>query len=209
MDTPPPSRHERRRLRTRQLLAQSTLDLILEKGYEAITIQDITERADVGRGTFYLHFKDKEEVVWSMFRESFENLEQEAHRQIDRSTPQAEYYGLLNIYNHAANNCDVYRLMFGRQGSAMLTARVQDLLAETFLYDIRNAAHSPEIDFHLPEEFEAQLLTGILSRLLFWWLETPNDYTAPQMAAMTYKALYRREPPAVHAHRSGTTDSAP
>jgi len=44
-----------------------------------------------------------------MFRESFENLEQEAHRQIDRSTPQAEYYGLLNIYNHAANNCDVYR----------------------------------------------------------------------------------------------------
>jgi len=56
----------------------------------------------------------------------------------------------------------------------MLTARVQDLLAETFLYDIRNAAHSPEIDFHLPEEFEAQLLTRILSRLLFWWLETPT-----------------------------------
>ncbi len=85
MDTPAPSRHERRRLRTRQLLAQSTLDLILEKGYDAITIQDITERADVGRGTFYLHFKDKEEVVWTMFRESFEKLEQEAHRQIDRS----------------------------------------------------------------------------------------------------------------------------
>jgi len=209
MNAPAPTRHDRRRLRTRQLLAQSTLDLILEKGYDAITIQDITERADLGRGTFYLHFRDKEEVVWTMFRESFEKLEQEAHRKIDRSTPQAEYYGLLNIYNHAANNRDVYRLMFGRQGSAMLTARVQDLLAETILYDIRTTPLPPDVDFHLPEEFEAQLLTGILSRLLFWWLETPNDYTAVQMAAMTYRAIYRREAPSVHAHRRPTTASPP
>ena len=37
----------------------------MEKGYEAVTIQDITDRADLGRGTFYIHFKDKEEAIWS------------------------------------------------------------------------------------------------------------------------------------------------
>lgn len=190
-----PSRHERRRLQTRNLLIQSTLQLVLEKGYESITIQDITDRADLGRGTFYLHFKDKEDVIWTAFRELFQELEQEAHRQLDRNLPQVEYYGLLNIFRHADINRDLYRVIFGGRGSAMLTARVQDFLANVFLYDIRNAPPPSEINFNLPEEFEAQLLTGVISRTLYWWLETPSGYTAEQMAAMTYMALYRKQPP--------------
>ncbi len=197
--TPPPSRHERRRLQTRKLLIQTALQLILEKGYDAISIQDITDRADLGRGTFYIHFKDKEEVIWTAFRDLFKELEQEAHQQLDRRMPQVEYYGLLNIFHHAEKNRDLYRVMFGRHGSALLTARAQDYLANVFLYDIRNAPEPTEVNFNLPEEIEAQLLTGMISRLLFWWLETPNNYTAQQMAAMTYMALYRQQPPAPEA----------
>ena len=195
MDASPPSRHERRRLQTRNLLIQTTLQLVLEKGYEAISIQDITDRADLGRGTFYIHFKDKEEVVWTALRDLFQELELAAHKQLDRRMPQVEYYGLLNIFSHAEKNRDLYRVIFGGRGAAMLTARVQDLMAEAFLYDIRNAPTRSDINFNLPEEIRAQLLTGAISRLLFWWLETPNNYSAEQMAAMTYKALYRRQPP--------------
>jgi len=72
---------------TAHIRFQSTLQLVLEKGYEAVSIQDITDRADLGRGTFYIHFKDKEEVVWNAFRELFLELEQQAHRQLDRSLP--------------------------------------------------------------------------------------------------------------------------
>jgi hypothetical protein len=111
--------------------------------------------------------------------------------------PQVEYYGLLNIFRHAEKNRDLYRVMFGGQGSAMLTARMQDFMAKAFLYDIRNAPEPLDVNFNLPEEFEAQMLAGVISRLLFWWLETPNNYTAGQMAAMTYKALYRKKPPAL------------
>jgi AcrR family transcriptional regulator len=196
MDNPPLSRHERRRLQTRALLIQTTLQLVLEKGYEAITIQDITDRADLGRGTFYIHFKDKEEVVWTAFKDLFKDLEQEAHQRLDRRTPQVEYYGLLNIFQHAEKNRDLYRVMVGGKGSAMLTTRVQDFLAEVFLYDIRNAPQPPEVNFNIPEEIEAQILVGVITRLIFWWLETPNDYTPEQMAAMSYQALYRKQPPA-------------
>jgi AcrR family transcriptional regulator len=195
METPQPSRHERRRLQTRQLLLQTTLQLVLEKGYDAISVQNITDRADLGRGTFYIHFKDKEEVIWTMFQDMFIEMEQEAHKKLDRTMPQVEYYGLLNIFHHAEKNRDLYRVMFGGLGSAMLTARVQDYLAKSFLYDIRNAPDPPDVNFNLPEEIEAQILTGMISRLLFWWLETPNSYTAEQMAGMTYKALYRKKPP--------------
>ena len=193
----PPSRHERRRLQTRKRLIKSTLDLVLEKGFESISIQDITDRADLGRGTFYIHFKDKEDVVWTAFQDLFQELEREAHQQLDRCMPQVEYYGLLNIFRHAENNRDLYRVMLGSQGSAVLTGRVQDFLANVFLYDIRNAPEPTDVNFNLPEEIESQMLTGVISRLLFWWLETPSNYSAEQMAAMTYMALYRKNPPAL------------
>ncbi len=195
MNTPPLTRHERRRLQTRQQLIQATLDLVLEKGYGAVSVQDITDRADLGRGTFYIHFKDKDEVLWTAFQDLFERLESEAHARLERDAPQVEYYGLLNIFRHADKNRDLYRVLFGSQGSAMLTSRAQDFLARAFRDDIRQA-RPPEVDFHLPEEFEAQLLTGIFSRLLYWWLEKPSRYSAEQMATMTYEALYRKQPPA-------------
>jgi AcrR family transcriptional regulator len=198
MDTPSLTRHERRRLQTRQQLMQATLELVLKKGFASVSIQDITDRADLGRGTFYIHFKDKEEVIWTAFQELFQRLEQEAHAQLDRQMPQVEYYGLLNIFRHADTHRDLYRVMFGRQGSAVLTGRAQDFLANVFLYDARQAP-PPEIDFHLPEVIEAQILTGVITRLLYWWLESPNSYSAEQMAAMTYEALYRKRAPAVGA----------
>jgi AcrR family transcriptional regulator len=194
MNALPLSRHERRRRQTRQLLMQTTLQLVLEKGYAGVSIQDITDRADLGRGTFYIHFKDKEEVVWTAFQELFQGLEQEAHAQLDRRMPQVEYYGLLNIFRHADRNRDLYRVMFGGQGSAMLTGRAQDFLANAFLNDIRQAP-APEVNFDLPHEIEAQILAGVISRLLYWWLATPNKYSPEQMAAMTYEALYRKAPP--------------
>src|SRR5574338_1030565 len=63
------SRTDRRIQRTRQSLRTALLALIKEKGYDAISIEDITERANVGRATFYLHYKDKEDLLLEEFSE--------------------------------------------------------------------------------------------------------------------------------------------
>ena len=54
---------DRRVQRTRALLLSALLDLIVEQGYEEITVQDIVDRANVGRSTFYAHFLDKRELL--------------------------------------------------------------------------------------------------------------------------------------------------
>ncbi len=67
--------HERedpRVLRTRQLLLQAVSDLFLEKGFYAMAVQDITERARVNRGTFYTHFEDKYAILECWLREQFQ-----------------------------------------------------------------------------------------------------------------------------------------
>ncbi len=195
MNSPALNRHERRRQQTRQRLIQAAVALLLEEGYDAMNIQAITDRADLGRGTFYIHFQDKEDSVWSAIKDLMLELEQQAHRELAGRTPaNVEYQGLLNIFRHAEKNRGLYRALLGGNGSAILMGRLQDLLAQMFLYDIRMARKDQDANHIIPEEILAQILTGIITRLIFWWLETPNEYTAEQMAAMTYQAIYQKAP---------------
>lgn len=60
--------------RTRQLLQQAFLELLREKGFASITVQDIAERATVNRATFYAHYEDKYALMDSMLREHFQQM---------------------------------------------------------------------------------------------------------------------------------------
>src|SRR5689334_24059575 len=62
-------RGDRRVRRTRRLLREALLALVAEKGYDRVTVQDVLDRADVGRATFYAHFRDKDDLLVSGFDE--------------------------------------------------------------------------------------------------------------------------------------------
>src|SRR3954470_13177997 len=70
--TPVPNRGARRRARTRASLLEAARDLFAEHGVDATRVGDITERADVGAGSFYNHFTDKEELVEAILAEAAE-----------------------------------------------------------------------------------------------------------------------------------------
>ncbi len=69
-NTPP----DRRTQRTRQALSHALIALIQEKRYDAITVQDICDRANVGRSTFYAHYQDKDDLLASNFQQMMESL---------------------------------------------------------------------------------------------------------------------------------------
>ena len=60
-------KQDRRSQRTRHLVNSAMLELLFEKHYDTITVQDILDRANIGRSTFYAHYFDKEDVLTSMF----------------------------------------------------------------------------------------------------------------------------------------------
>src|SRR5258708_39477482 len=70
----PERRGDRSMQRTSQMLQQAFIEVAHEKGIVATTIQDITERADVNRGTFYLHFADKYTLLEVIIHEHFQHL---------------------------------------------------------------------------------------------------------------------------------------
>ena len=60
------ARPDRRVARSRRALKEALTDLILEQGYESVTVQDVIDRADVGRSTFYAHFLDKDDLLMAI-----------------------------------------------------------------------------------------------------------------------------------------------
>ncbi|MBN2085749.1 MAG: TetR/AcrR family transcriptional regulator [Anaerolineales bacterium] len=196
MDSKPTSRHDRRRLQTRKQIIEAVVQLVLEKGYEGVTIQDITDRADLGRGTFYIHFKDKEEAVWSAIEDGLHATEADAHRQFPGGIPpQPEYYAYRNIFRHAEQNKDLYKVMLGGQGSGVMTARVQNHLAAEMQRDLALLPVPVFLEFHVPVDILAQVITGAVIQLVRWWLETPNRYSAEDMAGLLYTSLHHKSPP--------------
>jgi len=202
MTASPHSRHARRREQTRRRLIEAAIDLVLAKGYDSITIQEITDRADLGYGTFYLHFKDKEDIVGSAVEEGVKATQGRVSQQFARIIPpQIEYYGYLNIFEHVAANRDLYKVMLGSKASPMLTHRIQELLAADIVQHLQSRSADFLSDFDLPAEVTAQILTGAISRTALWWIEAPNPYTVEEMAGMLYRALHHKDPPAAVKER--------
>ena len=90
-------------------------------------------------------------------------------------------------------NQDIYRVILGNKGSTEMLHRVHKYMVAETLRDMAN--FQLYSDLNLPPEIAAQLVIGALLSLATWWLETPNDYTAQQLAALLYQTLHHRQPP--------------
>lgn len=108
---------DRRVRRTRRLLSDACISLILEKGYSTVTVEEIAERADVGRTTFYMHYRDKDDL----FVHSIGRLSEEIYEQI---LPLIFSEGgtigqmpVLMIFQHAEANADLYRVILNGAGN--------------------------------------------------------------------------------------------
>lgn len=190
MNDLPAPRSDRRVSRTRRLLREALTALILEKGYDAVTIEDITRRADLGRTTFYLHYRDKEHL----FLESIEQSADELARQIGqipletRFNPSDEDASLpvALVFEHVAQNADLYRAMLRSEVCINATSRLRELAAQ---YDLEFTQrwldrHQPPLQPRIPLEVIAQFFTASLLGMLIWWLEAGMPYPPQEMAAL-------------------------
>lgn len=185
----PMTRHQRNRLRTQRQLEQAVFKLLQDKSYDSITIQDIVDTADVGRGTFYLHFRDKEEAVWSLIEHGLQKTDLLAHKAFEQDPDSITFEtAIQNMFQHIEHNKSLFQIMLGSKGNAIVTLRVQDWLANDLIQEAK-MLNSTQMIPDVPIEIAAQLITGAISRMAIWWLETENPYNAEDMAAMTFQAL--------------------
>ena len=179
---------DRRVVRTRQMLREALISLILERGYDKLTVNDITIRADLRRATFYLHYDDKEDLLLATLQETFDDLV----RQLE---PVASSDGLSGktdistyevIFQHVAENSRLYRAILGGQAGAAIARRIRAYLAQHVLRGLRPVASD---DLLVPANVLANYIAGAEVALIQWWLESDMPYSAQAMAGMAQQML--------------------
>ena len=185
-------RSDRRINRTRRMLKDALLSLILEKGYDAVTVEDITERADLGRTTFYLHYKDKEDLLV----ESIETIASELVEYISQSNmlpvasdsgpqPSEGYMPAIQlVFRHAGDNAMLYRIILREAGAVLASDRLRSIInaAASQIMSARLKENPPEVLPLIPLEVLSNYFAASLLGLVTWWLESNMPYPPEQMA---------------------------
>lgn len=181
---------DRRVRRTRHALEDALISLILEKGYDAVTIEEITDRADLGRTTFYLHFRDKEELLMNAIDTMIEDflnqnlvqpiLKDKLIQNVQLNPGQRNLYSnlLKQIFLHAHENADLYKIILRGEGGSKAMQRLMDISKQEFLRRIQNFPH---LQSKVPLDIFAMYFTGSILELVTWWLEENQPYSIDEM----------------------------
>lgn len=170
---------DRRIQRTRQLLNGALVDLIKEKGFDAITIQDITERANLGRTTFYLHYPGKEELLLDHHATMAEMV---GMKQLTRAELLADEppTGLVTFLTLTADNRRFYE--------ALINARTADLLLRGLREQMMAYLESsllvafPGVQPTMPMALLKPYLINAQLAFIDWWIRSDAPYTPHQLA---------------------------
>ncbi|MBI5931566.1 MAG: TetR/AcrR family transcriptional regulator [Chloroflexi bacterium] len=193
MTTPALDRHEQRKLETRQRLLDAAEQVFSRMGYEAASVLDITEAANVSKRTFYLHFDDKEDLVESLAMRGFIELRAQAEDKDnlvppDHTFQEGMYQVALLVFQYVEQHPQLMQIVFGRDGSFRLQAMAREFMAQAWEENImRECKWVPNAP--VPPMIVANAMAGIIFQLMCWWSQHPNEYTADEMAKMYVSLL--------------------
>jgi AcrR family transcriptional regulator len=172
---------DRRVKRTREILQSSLIELMSEGSYDAITIQDIVDRANVGRTTFYLHYNSKDELFLSchesMVREFRIGLLHPLSKE-DLLSPEIPK-GLKLAYRHLEEARAMLHSVFQGKDSLLLLRQLRDWNAQQIESNLRAAFSAA--DSTIPLDVLSTYLAGAQIALLHWWLEKRRPHTLEEL----------------------------
>ncbi len=181
---------DRRVGRTTKTLHHALISLILKKNYEAITIQEICDAANVGRSTFYAHYTSKDDL----HRRGIENLRKVlADGRSDAAVDQGNVRGRSTrgrslsfsrtLFEHAQDRKDLFRALAGSRGGAVALATIRRIISDVVRDELAETADKNSAD-SVPRELVVQFIVGAYMAVLTWWLDKGAKLPPAKIDAM-------------------------
>ena len=194
---------DRRIQRTRRALRKALLEIIKEKKYDSISVEEITKRANLGRATFYLHYKDKEDLLVDEFNE----IVNERARTIadipfsdwlpalenpDHIAENKPALPLLMAFQHVANHADLYKLLLKNEKSDRTLERIRKIIAQSISGFLQTKIENDPIPilFEVPIDLLAAYFSGALLSCVDWWFEHELSYSSEEMTRMFQRLFF-------------------
>jgi AcrR family transcriptional regulator len=170
--------------RTQTLLREALIALIEERGFEALTIGELTDRAMVSRAAFYRNYQDKYDLVEQIFEEAMSDL-LNAVGDLGHEHP-AEIW--VQFFEHIAQYERLYRALLGKKGSPWFVRKMCSSLAD-LIKERGRLPHGPDASTHpthtFSDEFVPDLVSTMWVEAITWWLEHGRPYTPKEIATRT------------------------
>lgn len=173
---------DRRVRRTKQRLNDALESLIIEKGYDKITVQDLIDRADVGRSTFYAHYETKDDLLLSWTQLA---ADMELHMAQER-TDTGSIMPSLALFHHLGEYHHLYKAMIGGGGIDIVTQMIHGTLLRHATSELERRPDASD-QTTIPIEVRAEFLASSLLALLTWWLDNDMLYSPESMDEMYHE----------------------
>jgi len=180
MGKPSPDDKDRRVQRTRRALREALISLVLEKGWEAFSVQDVCDRADVGRSTFYTHYADKEDLLIG----SLGDLRKGIRKQFAPASPHASrpLAFARGVIDHAKDQQRLFRAIVGKLGGHVVQTRFREMILELVREDLAAAAPASS-----ERDAAAHFITGAFLELITWWLNAKPSMHPDDLEALLHR----------------------
>ncbi len=162
--------------RTQKLLREALIELIEEKGFEAITVVEITDRAMVSRAAFYRNYQDKYDLVEKIFAEAMDSLFDSITEPITEHPPQV----WVRFFEHIAEYDRLYHALLGRTGSPWFVMKMRSVLID-LLKQYQQQPLWQAVNGQKSDDFVLNLLATMLVEAIVWWLESSKSYDAQEI----------------------------
>jgi AcrR family transcriptional regulator len=172
----------RRVERTHQVLRAALLRLIQEKGFEALSVQEIVTRANVGRATFYSHFGNKEDLLVSGFEDLRAALNKRQRESLAHKGRAEERLFAFSheVFAHVNEYRNVFRAMVGKKSGPAVQQLMHKILLDLVRDDVK-AAVSRGDRSSIPVEALARFVAGGHIGLLTWWLTVKTQLSVDEV----------------------------
>jgi AcrR family transcriptional regulator len=178
------ARPDRRVARSRRALKEALTDLILGRGYEAVTVQDVIDRADVGRSTFYAHFLDKDDLLMAILAD----LEMPAPDHTAWTPDHPAFGWTLELFRHFGSGRRLFKAVAGSQSGALArretTRRLEDLVGA----ELSRVGAGRKLDA-LRLEIVVRFLVGTFIGFMDWWMREENEHLPAEQVDHAFRSL--------------------
>ena len=176
-------RPDRRVGKTRKALKEALTDLILEKGYEGVTVQDVIDRADVGRSTFYAHFVDKDDLMMAILSDLDVRPDASARKPDDPA-----FGWTLELFRHFGSGRRLFKAVASSQSGALARRGTTDRLEKLARGELLRLRAAQKLDaFRL--EMVVRFLVGTFIGFMDWWMREENEQLPAEQVDHAFRSL--------------------
>ncbi|MFC5703079.1 TetR/AcrR family transcriptional regulator [Cohnella faecalis] len=188
---------DRRQVRTKQLLRHALMELIEEHGTESLTVTNISNRAGVNRGTFYLHYRDAGDMLEQIKEEVFGDLirllkQIDVFELMEYASKDAVYPRAQRAMEEIYRNRDFFKVIFGPKGDPSFPLRIKSVMKEHFskMFDTRQPAKEKML---VPLDYLVAYTTSANLGVIQYWIEN-GAQQSPEEVALILTRLVNHGP---------------